>query len=87
MNYVLKEANDEKLDQKEWKDKVINLQKQMGKTTLKLGTLKISDSLNMKRLKEEHKESLNTAKKNGTRETIEEPDKLSQILEDIKVML
>ena len=38
----------------------------------------------MQWLREEHDKELNAAKDNGTTETIEEPDKLCQILEDKK---
>ena len=36
----------------------------------------------MQKLREEHDKALNTAKANGTTETIEELDKFSQNLED-----
>ena len=39
----------------------------------------------MKRPREEHDEVLNATKENGTSETIEEPDKLSQTLEEKSV--
>ena len=47
LNYVLKEANDEKLDKKEEEDQMINPQKQKGKTILKPATLKSSSRLNI----------------------------------------
>ena len=56
----------------------------MGKIILKLATLKISACLNMQWLKEEHDKELNSAKENGTTETIKELDRLCQILEDKK---
>ena len=82
--YALKEANGEKLYQKEEKDHVLNFQERMGKIILKLATLKISACLNMQRLREEPNGELNYAKDNGTTETIEELDKLFKILEDKK---
>ena len=87
MNCALKEANDKKLDQKEEKDQVLDLHEQMGKTILKLGTLKISECLNIQKLIEEHNEALNASKDNGTTETIEELYKLRKTLEYKKVML
>ena len=65
LNYALKEANDEKLAQKEEKDQVFDLKERM-KKKLKLATLKISARLNMQRLREEHNEVLNSSKKKGT---------------------
>ena len=59
----------------------------MVKTILKLSTLKISASLNMQRLREEHNKELHDAKDEGPTETIEEIDKLRQITEYKKVML
>ena len=44
--YALKKANDAKLDQKEVKEQVLNAQEQMGKTIVKLATLKSSAGLN-----------------------------------------
>ena len=52
----------------------------MEKIILKIETLKSFTLLNMQRLREEHDEALNAAKANGTTETIEEIDKLSQTL-------
>ena len=66
------------------KDQVLDLQERMDKTILKLATLKSSARLNMQRLREEHNEALNAAKDNGATETIEELDKLRQVLEDRK---
>ena len=43
----------------------------MGKTILKLSTLKISACLNIQKLREEHNEALNYTKENGKTETIE----------------
>ena len=76
MNYALKEANDTKLDQKEEKYQVIDLQEHMDKKPLKQATLKSPDHLNIQRLREEHDAELNANKENGTIETIEELDKL-----------
>ena len=45
--YELKEANDGNLDQKEEKNKFINLKGKMGKIILKIATLKISACLNI----------------------------------------
>ena len=50
LNYTLKEANDAKLNKAEDKDQAINLQEQMGKSILKLATLKSSACLNMQQL-------------------------------------
>ena len=44
--YALKEANDAKLDQKEVKQKALNAQEQIGRTIVKLATLKSSAGLN-----------------------------------------
>ena len=44
--------------------------------------MKRSIHLNTQQLREEHDKALNAAKENGTTETIEELDKLSQNLED-----
>ena len=82
--YALKEANDAKLDQKEVEQKALNAQEQMGRTIVKLATLKISVGLNMQLMIEEHDEALNAAKNNSTTETIEELEKLRQTLEDNK---
>ena len=84
MNYSLKEANDEKLYQKEERDQVLDMQELMGKQILKLATLKISSRFNMQQLREEHDEVLNAAKENGTAETIKELGKLRKILKDKK---
>ena len=46
MIYALKEANDEKLDQKEVKEQALNAQEQIGRTIVKLSTLKTSAGLN-----------------------------------------
>ena len=61
---------------------MLDLQEIMDKTILKLATLKSSACLNIQRLREEHKEALNSAKNNGTTETIEELDKLCQTIEE-----
>ena len=53
----------------------------MGKEIIKLASLKSSTRLNIQKLREEHDKYLNATKENGTTETIEEPDKLRQILE------
>ena len=50
-NYELKEANDEKVAQKEAKDQFFDLQKCIDKTVLKLATLKSSAHLNMQWLR------------------------------------
>ena len=57
------------------------------KIILKLATLNSSTCFNIKRLREEHDEALNAAKDNGTKETIEELDKLSQNPEDKMYLL
>ena len=57
-------------------------QERMGKTILKQETLKSYTCLNMQKLREEHNAVLNSDKDNGTTETIEQLDKLHQILED-----
>ena len=44
--------------------------------------MKRSIHLNTQQLREEHDKALNAAKENGTTETIEELDKLSQNLEE-----
>ena len=75
------------MDQKEEKNQLLNFQEQMIKIILKLATLKIPVSLNIRWLREEHDRELNAAKDNGTTETIEEIYKLFPILEDKKVML
>ena len=80
LNYALKDTNDEKLDRKEEKDQVIDSQERMVKKILKLATLKTSSCFNMQQLREEHDKALNNAKENGTTETIEELDKLRQIM-------
>ena len=67
---------------KEEKEQVIDFQEHMDKKLLKISTLKISTRLNMQKLREEYNEALNSAKENGTTETIEELDKLSQTIED-----
>ena len=70
-NYALKEAKNEKMSRKAEKDQVINSREQMGKTILKLATLKIYDGFNIQWLREEHGTAMNAAKDNGTTETIE----------------
>ena len=82
LNYVLKDANDEKLSQREEKYQVLDFQERMEKTILKLATLKRSTHFSMQQLIEEEDEALNVAKDNGTTETIEELDKLSRTLEE-----
>ena len=84
LTYALKEDNYGNLDQKEEKNQLLNLQERMGKIILKLATLKISACLNFQLLREDHDKQLNAAKYNGTIETIEELDKLCQIMEDKK---
>ena len=59
----------------------------MGKTILKLATLKSSNPLHMQQMREGYDKALNYAKENGTTETIEELEKLHQIMEEKKVML
>ena len=54
----------------------------MGKTTLKLAALDNFTRLNMQKLIEEQNDELNASNENVTTETIEELDKLCQILED-----
>ena len=56
----------------------------MVKIILRLATLKISAHLNIQWLREDHDKELNSAKDKGTTETIEELDKLCQIMEDKK---
>ena len=56
----------------------------MDKTILKLANLKSSARFNMQKLREEHNKVLNVSKDNGTTETMEELDKLHQIMEDKK---
>ena len=56
----------------------------MDKTILKLANLKRSARFNMQKLREEHNKVLNVSKDNGTTETMEELDKLHQIMEDKK---
>ena len=63
---------------------MINLIEQMGKKILKLSTLKSSFLLNIQQLREEQDKVLNSDKDNGKTETVEELDKLRQILEDRK---
>ena len=82
LNYALKEANNVKLYKKEGKYQVLNAQEWMGKTILKLTTLKISARLNMQQLIEEHDEVLNAAKDNGTTKTVKEVETFRQILKD-----
>ena len=82
--YALKEDNDGNLDQKEENNQLLNLQERMGKIILKLAILKISVRFNIQWLREEHDKELNAAKENGTTETIEELDKLCNIMEDKK---
>ena len=86
-NYALKEANDEKLDQKEGKYQVLNAQEWMVKTILKPSTLKSSTPFHMQKMIEEHDKGLNAAKENDTTETIEELKKLRQIIEYKKLIL
>ena len=69
LNYALKEANNEKLAQKEEKHQYLNAQEQMGKKILKLATLKSFAHLNMQWLREKHDKALNSDKKNVTTET------------------
>ena len=66
LTYALKEANGEKIYQKEEKYQVLELQEYMGKIIFKLVTLKSSTCLNMQRLREEPDGELNYAKDNGT---------------------
>ena len=47
LSYAVNEANDEKLDQKEEKVQILNLQERMDKIILKLATLKISTCFNI----------------------------------------
>ena len=63
---------------------MLGVQELMDKTILKLAILKSSTRLNIKQLREEHDKALNVAKDNDTIETIEELDKLRQIMEDKK---
>ena len=84
MNYALKEANDTKLYQKKEKERVLYLQEKMGKTILKLATLKNSARLNMKQIREEHNKALSAAKDNGKTENIEEIENLCQLMEGKK---
>ena len=64
---------------------MLNFQKRMGKTIIKLATLKSSTRLNLHQLREEHNEGLNAAEDYGATEFVEELDNLRQILEDKKV--
>ena len=80
--YVLKEDNDRNLDQNEEKNQFLNLQERIGKIILKLETLNSSSRLNIQWLIEDPDKYLNSAKDDGTTKTIEEPDKLCQIMED-----
>ena len=66
---------------------MIYLQEYMEQKILKLSTLKRSTRFNMHRLREERNEVLNAAKYNSTTETIEELDKLRQIMEEKKMKL
>ena len=84
--YAMKEANDENMDQEEEKNQFLNLQERIDKIFLKLATLKISFHLNIPWMREENDKYLNTAKENGTTETIKELDKLCHITEGKKVM-
>ena len=68
--------------QKEEKGQVFDLKELMERKILRLSTLKSSTHLSMQRLREEHDKVMNYAKDNGTAETIEEIDKLSQNIED-----
>ena len=70
LDYVPKEANDTKLAQKEEKGPILDLKKRT-KKILKLSTLKSFTRFNMQQLREEYDEALNSAKENGTTETIE----------------
>ena len=54
----------------------------MGNKILKLATLKSSNPLHMQQLREGYDKVLNAAKDNGTTETIEELEKLHQIMEE-----
>ena len=83
---ALKGDNDGNMDQKEEKNQFLYLQEHIGIIILKLPTLKISVGLSIQWLREEHDEELNATKDNGLTETIEEHDKLCQIMEDKKVM-
>ena len=76
----MKQANNEKLAQKQENDGVIDLQERMDKIILKVATLKSSARLNMQQLVEVHDEVMNDSKDNGTTETIEELYKLRQTL-------
>ena len=60
--------------------KFLIFKKEWGKI-LKLSTLKSSACLNMQQLREQHDEALNADKDNVTIETIEQIDKLIQVLE------
>ena len=62
---------------------MLDLKEHVKKNT-KLETLKSSACLNMQRLIEEHDEALNAAKDKGTKENIEELEKLRQTLEETK---
>ena len=59
------------LSHKEERDQWVDLQEHMDKQILKVSTLNISTCLNTQQLKEEHIEVMNSAKDNGTAETIE----------------
>ena len=82
--YALKEDNDAKLNQKEVKEQALNAQDQIGRTIVKLATLKTSAGLNTSVLREEHDEAINTSKDNCTTETIEKLEKWHQTLKDNK---
>ena len=73
--YALKEANYGNMYQKDEKNQLLNLQERMSKIILELGTLKISDRLNIQWVRVDHDKYLNAAKDNSTEETIEELDK------------
>ena len=84
LKYALKEANYSKLAQEKEKDQVLDLQERM-KKKLKLATLKSYACLNTHQRREECDKALNSSKENVTTETIEELEKLCQILEDKRV--
>ena len=61
---------------------MLDFKERMDKIFLKIETLKISTCFNMQQLREENDGVLNAATENGTTETIEELENLSQTLED-----
>ena len=85
-NYALRENNYSNWIRNRIRTKCL-ICKNAWKKILRLATLKSSARLNLQGLREEHDEILNAAKNNGTTETIEELDKLRQILKDKKVVL